>query len=486
MFPTKDVKGNPMTPDYGYCEYKNVQKVIIQEMPENAPTGQMPRSIMVMLDGDIVDKVKPGDRVEVTGIFKTIANMGSKTSGIFKTILMATGISTLNEIQNQQVIDANDIRNFKKVSRRSDIFELFSQSIAPSIHGHAHIKKSILLLLIGGQEKNLENKTHLRGDINILFVGDPSTAKSQMLRHVLNMAPLCINTTGRGASGVGLTAAVLKDKETGEIHLEAGAMVLGDRGIVCIDEFDKMGDDDRVAIHEVMEQQTVTISKAGIHTTLNARCSVIAAANPIYGDYDRTISASKNIGMADSLLSRFDLLFIILDEKNAKHDSRIAKRVILNHTYRDKNSLTDYAKFGNEDTIIEPELKDNEESKGKKSIFDQHKKFKLDTDHEMLTLEFIKKYIQYAKTKSPILNEDACDFLSEAYSSLRQKGEDKKEIRKTPITVRTLETLIRLSTAHAKLRLSDIVDIEDMKVALSLVNFATFEEDDNDMAENSS
>lgn len=465
--PTKDRDGNPMAMEYGLCKFKDFQTVVLQEMPERTPPGQLPRSIEVILEKELVDKAKPGDRIDVVGIYRAVNSGFSAHNGIFKTILLALNLSHINDIESNTITE-EDVANCQELSKRKDLFKLLSESIAPCIEGHQFIKQALLLQLLGGVEKDLESGTHLRGDINILLVGDPSTGKSQLLRSVMNIASLAISTTGRGSTGVGLTAAVIVDKETRERHLEAGAMVLGDRGIVCIDEFDKMSEIDRVAIHEVMEQQTVTIAKAGIYTSLNARCSVLAAANPIYGEYVRTLSLSKNISLPDTLLSRFDLLFVTLDEKVAETDRKIAQRVILNHRYKSENEgVSSY--YSSEDNVIEPDVR---EESGKESLvfekyngqlYGQEKK-------EIVSKGFLRKYIAYAKKRAlPKLTNDAVEYVSSCWSKLRPNEDTEKSL---PITVRTLETLIRLATAHAKCRLGKEVLVEDCEVAEKLLKFA--------------
>jgi DNA replication licensing factor MCM3 len=493
VYPQEDDEGNPLVTEYGYCTYRDHQTISIQEMPERAPAGQLPRGVDVILDDDLVDKCKPGDRVQLVGIYRSLGNRNAgHNTALFKTVILANNVVMLSSKSGGGIAAATitdtDIRNINKVGKKKNLFDLLSQSLAPSIYGHEHIKKAILLMLLSGQEKNLENGTHLRGDINILMVGDPSTAKSQLLRFVLNTAPLAIATTGRGSSGVGLTAAVTSDKETGERRLEAGAMVLADRGVVCIDEFDKMSDIDRVAIHEVMEQQTVTIAKAGIHTSLNARCSVIAAANPIFGQYDTHKDPHKNIALPDSLLSRFDLLFVVTDDIDDARDRQISEHVLRMHRYRQPNTEEGApVREQNQQTLgvgVEQEAEANR-------VTDVYEKYNqmlhagvtvtsgrgTNKKVEVLSIPFVKKYIQYAKSRiKPVLTQEASDRISEIYVALRNDDMQGNQRKTSPMTVRTLETIIRLATAHAKARLSNRVEERDALAAESILRFALFKE----------
>eukprot|EP00958_Prasinococcus_capsulatus_P016595 scaffold1839_cov382-Prasinococcus_capsulatus_cf.AAC.9 len=464
-YPTKDPDGNLLTTEYGLSIYADHQTISIQEMPERAPPGQLPRSVDVIIEHDLVDLCKPGDRVQIVGIYKAIPTRSQGShGGTFRTVLVANSVNTLTGDKTAMELHGDDLKEIKAVAKRKDLFDLLADSLAPSIFGHQSIKKALLLLLFGGVEKNLLNGTHIRGDINCLMVGDPSTAKSQLLRSVMGIAPLSVSTTGRGSTGVGLTAAVTTDKETGERQLEAGAMVLADRGVVCIDEFDKMSDADRVAIHEVMEQQTVTIAKAGIHTSLNARCSVVAAANPVYGSYDTHISTTENVGLPDSLLSRFDLLFVVLDAMDANIDKNISEHVLQMHRFRSERDLDD---------------EDDDEEEQDASIWVRPTGLAAARHGgRVLSTTFIKKYIAYAKERiTPKLESSAVQYIAEKYAELRQRSRETS----LPITARTLETLIRLATAHAKMRLSKSIERTDAEAGYNLLNSAiSNDEDDED------
>ena len=438
-------------------------------MPERTEPGSMPQTVECILDCDLVDSVKPGDRVQMIGIYRALSGRRAvgQSSGKFHTVILVNNIIKIGIGSNKSSIEsslsANEIKNIKKMSKKKDIFNILAQSVIPSIHGHDYIKKAIVLQLFGGLTKDLENGTHLRGDINILMIGDPSCGKSQLLRGVMNIGKLVINTTGRGSSGVGLTAAVTMDKDSGEKKLEAGAMVLADGGIVCIDEFDKMTDVDRTAIHEVMEQQTVTIAKAGIHTSLNARCSVIAAANPVYGMYDRFKKPYENIGLPDSLLSRFDLLFIVLDKIDTKIDRNISNHVLKMHLtpYNPSNDTFDIIGGGGDD--------DDEFINDDEQDVNVWSKQRVNKKQKIFTNEFVKKYIEFAKKQyKPVLTDEACEVIANKYAELREEERNQT----LPITARCLETIIRLSTAHAKIRLSKKISVDDVQAAMEVLTFA--------------
>ena len=467
VYPTKDREGNQLETEFGLSSFKDHQTITLQEMPERAPMGQLPRSVELVLDHDLVDRVKPGDRVQIMGVYRALAtsNAGqSSTSGLFRTVVLVNNVQILGRDVSHLTFAPQDIRTIRSLAKRDDILDILGRSVSPSIHGHAIIKKALALQLLSGCEKNLANGTHLRGDINILMVGDPSTAKSQLLRSAMTIAPLAVSTTGKGSSGVGLTAAVTSDPDTRERRLEAGAMVLADRGLVCVDEFDKMSENDRVAIHEAMEQQTVTIAKAGIHASLNARCSVLAAANPVYGQYDRKCGIQENIGLPDSLLSRFDLLFVVLDQMDPGNDRRIAAHVIRGHRYRPGNGATGH------DSDYDDDDGDSDDEGGgagaagggarthsvwqrrhgaAASEFGQLETAEDADPHsnDFLQHDFLRKYLHFAKTRiKPVLTEGAREFIASRYAEMRSRQDE----RTLPVTARSLETVIRLATAHAK------------------------------------
>ncbi|KAA0708468.1 DNA replication licensing factor MCM3 [Triplophysa tibetana] len=481
IYPTKDEENNPLETEFGLSIYKDHQTITVQEMPEKAPAGQLPRSVDIILDNDLVDSIKPGDRVQLIGTYRCLpGKKGGFTSGTFRTIMIACNVKQMSK-EITPYFSAGDVAKIKNFcrTRSKNLFDQLARSLAPSIHGHEYIKKAILCMLLGGVEKVLENGSRIRGDINVLLIGDPSVAKSQLLRYVLQTAPRAITTTGRGSSGVGLTAAVTTDQETGERRLEAGAMVLGDRGVVCIDEFDKMSDMDRTAIHEVMEQGRVTIAKAGIHARLNARCSVLAAANPVYGRYDQYKTPMENIGLQDSLLSRFDLLFIVLDQMDPEQDREISDHVLRMHRYRDPREQDGAAlALGGAVDALATEDPDAAQEEEELQVYEKHNLLlhgSRKAKDRVVSKEFMRKYIHVAKAISPVLTQEAANHIAEEYSRLRNQDQIGSDIARTsPVTARSLETLIRLSTAHAKARMSKAVELLDAEVAVELVQFAYF------------
>merc|ERR1719158_476173 len=314
--------------------YKNYQRITIQESPGKVSAGRLPRSKDAILMGDLCDICKPGDEIELTGVYSNSYDSSLNTKNgfpIFATVIVANHIVRNDEKGETDRMTDDDIKAITQLSKDERIGERIIASIAPSVFGHDDIKRAIALSLFGGVSKNPQDKHKVRGDINVLLCGDPGTAKSQFLKYVQNIAPRAVFSTGQGASAVGLTAYVQRSQLTKEWTLEAGALVLADKGVCLIDEFDKMNDQDRTSIHEAMEQQTISISKAGIVTCLQARCAVIAVANPLDGCYDPSQPFNKNVDLSDPILSRFDVLFVLRDEADSAQDERLADHVVCSH-----------------------------------------------------------------------------------------------------------------------------------------------------------
>ncbi|BES95242.1 DNA replication licensing factor [Nesidiocoris tenuis] len=412
-------------------KFVKFQEIKIQEHTDQVPMGSIPRSLTMFCRGENTRLCAPGDHVEVTGIFLPLLRSGFKQiqAGLLSdTFLEVHSISNLNK-QDDKMSEGELSEEEVAQIACDDFYSKLAMSLAPEIYGHEDVKKALLLLLVGGVDRSPDGMK-IRGNINICLMGDPGVAKSQMLSFIERLARRAQYTTGRGSSGVGLTAAVTKDPLTNEMVLEGGALVLADLGVCCIDEFDKMADYDRVAIHEVMEQQTVSIAKAGIMTRLNARVSILAAANPAFGRYDTRKTIEENIQLPAALLSRFDLLWLIQDKPERENDLKLAQHI----TYVHQNCKQPPSK-------VEP-----------------------------LDMSLMRRYIDLCKRKVPVIPTNLSETIVEAYVEMRREARNTKDMTFT--SARNLLAIIRLASALTKLRLSDTVANEDVAEAMRLLEMS--------------
>ena len=426
----------PMTESSRYID---VQQLKLQESPEMIPTGEIPRSFLLFCEKYCVNKVTPGTRLAVIGVL-TVDDRSSdiKSSRLYYIKVVGFQIENSKSGKYTYNFTQEDEARFMNYAKDPRIYDKVCKSIASAIFGLEDIKRAIACLLFGGCRKKVTEGVNLRGDINVLLLGDPSTAKSQLLKFVERVAPIAVYTSGKGSSAAGLTASIIRDPSSGEFQLEGGAMVLADGGVVCIDEFDKMRPQDRVAIHEAMEQQTISVAKAGITTTLNSRTSVLAAANPIYGRLDDLKSTQDQIDFQTTILSRFDTIFLVKDVREVKMDEEKAKYIL--------------------DVNITGKIPERRE------------------DGE-IPINELKKYIAYAKMKCvPKISQEAGKMLENFYVADRKKvAENKISKRKSaiPVTVRQLEAIIRLSEAIAKISLSTKVNEQHVEEAHRLFQIST-------------
>jgi DNA replication licensing factor MCM5 len=449
----KDCPMDPYLIMHSKSTFTDQQTLKLQEAPDMVHVGELPKHMLLSADRNLAGKVVPGSRVIVTGILSNFQSAKTRTSDgassrkmyirVVHLELSSPSGSGSNPFGVQ--FTAEEEEEFGEMARSEGFYERFARSVAPSIYGSDDIKKAVTCLLFGGSKKILPDGMRLRGDINVLLLGDPGTAKSQLLKFVEKVAPIAVYTSGKGSSAAGLTASVQRDAVSREFYLEGGAMVLADTGVVCIDEFDKMRDEDRVAIHEAMEQQTISIAKAGITTILNSRTSVLAAANPVFGRYDEGKSPGENIDFQTTILSRFDMIFVVKDEHNEQRDRMIAAHVMNLHTRGSANAAANPQEVVGE-----------------------------------IDLPKMKRYIAYCKNKcAPRLSKDAQDMLSSHFVSLRkevqQVEQDNDERSSIPITVRQLEAIIRISEALAKMILSPVVHNHHVEEAIRLFKFSTMD-----------
>lgn len=428
-------KSGQLIPYFRGYSWVKYQEVKLQEASDQVPVGSIPRTMSVKLNGEVTRSCNAGDSVTISGIFLPQAYSGFKAlknGNLSDTYLDATHVSQLRKTYSETFVSAEMREQLEDLRLDPDLYNRLAKSIAPEIFGSVDVKKALLLLLLGAPPKLLPDGMRLRGDVHICLMGDPGVAKSQLLKHITKVAPRAVYTTGKGSSGVGLTAAVMRDGVTNELMLEGGALVLADMGIACIDEFDKMNEVDRTAIHEVMEQQTVSIAKAGITTSLNARASVLAAANPAYGRYNKHKSPAENINLPAALLSRFDLLFLLLDTPKEEQDFALAKHVTHVHQHGSHPPL----------------------------------------GFEVVDSKLIRAHIADARKKMPVIPPDGSltEYLVDSYVAMRAQETEDEDNAKGYTSPRVLLSILRLGQALARLRLNTVVEKDDIDEAIRLMD----------------